>query len=98
MPGVPSPFTYFFFLNSFDRYRMTCLIQHLLLQQLRTSQKSCTESGYDCRMTVLRISNVTERDGGIYTCVLKDKYNNNESETRSVRVIGEFYFNPLHSE
>jgi hypothetical protein len=77
---------------------MICLIHHVFFQQLRTSQKPCIESGYDCGVTVLRISNVTEKDGGNYTCMIKDKYNNNESETRTVRVIGEFYFNPLHSE
>jgi hypothetical protein len=54
--------------------------------------------GYDCTMTVLKIRNVTQNDGGTYTCVIKDKYNNEESESRTVEVIGEFYFNPLHSE
>lgn len=77
---------------------MTKLIHHPLFQQLKASQKSCTKHGYDCIVTVLRIKNVTEDDGGNYTCVIKDKYNNKESETRTVEVIGEFYFNPLHSE
>lgn len=77
---------------------MTQMIHHLLFQQLSTSQKSCTMHGYDCTMTVLKIRNVTQNDGGTYTCVIKDKYNNEESESRTVEVIGEFYFNPLHSE
>lgn len=85
-------------LSGIKRYKLTQLIYHLLFQKHNTSQKSCTEHGYDCIVTVLRIKNVTENDGGNYTCVITDKYNNTESETRTVGVIGEFYFNPLHSE
>jgi hypothetical protein len=77
---------------------MTQLIHHLLFQQRSTSQESCIEHGYHCTVTVLRIRNVTENDGGNYTCVIKVENNNKESETRTVVVIGEFYFNPLHSE
>jgi hypothetical protein len=74
---------------------MTGLMHHLLFQQLRTSQESCTEQGYDCTVTVLRISNVSDSDGGTYTCVIKDNYNNKQSETKTVGIIGEFYLNPL---
>ncbi|XP_033610770.1 vascular endothelial growth factor receptor 1 isoform X2 [Cryptotermes secundus] len=62
---------------------------HKSKELLNASQKSCTEHGYDCIVTVLRIKNVTEDDGGNYSCVIKDKYNNKKKKTRTVEVIGE---------
>lgn len=32
---------------------------------------------------------MTEKDGGNYTCVVTDQYNNTNNDTRTVTVIGE---------
>lgn len=43
-------------------------------------------------VTFLRVMNVTDDDGGTYTCVINDKYNNTRNNSRTVKVIGELYF------
>lgn len=66
--------------------------QHLLLQQPNTLQTSCKNSDYDCVVTFLTVRNVTDGDGGTYTCVINDEYSNSNNNSRTVEVIGEFYF------
>jgi hypothetical protein len=73
-------------------------MQHLLLQQPSTSQTSCKKGDYDCVVTFLRVTNVTDGDGGTYTCVINDKYNNTKNNSRTVEVIGEFYFSAWHPD
>ncbi|XP_021926551.1 vascular endothelial growth factor receptor 1-like isoform X2 [Zootermopsis nevadensis] len=57
--------------------------------QASTPQTSCKNGDYDCMVTFLRVMNVTDDDGGTYTCVINDKYNNTRNNSRTVKVIGE---------
>jgi hypothetical protein len=73
-------------------------MQHLFLQQPNTSRTNCKKDGYDCMVAILSIRNVTDDDGGTYTCVITNEYNNTNNDSRTVEVIGEFHFSTWHPE